>query len=207
MIIPKDYYQSTNVCNLAKHLLGKIIISRIDNKFCSAIISETEAYQGPHDRASHSYNNRRTPRNNTMYLEGGRAYIYICYGMHHLFNVVTAPENIAHAILIRAVDPIEGVEYMLKRRSLIKMESRVTKGPGALSVALGINKTLDGIELWNNSSPLQIHDDGVIIDKIDIGVSPRIGVESSGEAAFYPWRYFIKSSRYVSAHKRFVKED
>ncbi|MEO6189385.1 MAG: DNA-3-methyladenine glycosylase, partial [Saprospiraceae bacterium] len=116
MIVPQEYYLNTDVCFLAKDLLGKLLITNIDNQFCSGIIVETEAYRGPDDIASHSFANRRTLRNNTMYLKGGCSYVYICYGIHHLFNVITAHENVAHAVLIRAIEPVAGIDFMIQRR-------------------------------------------------------------------------------------------
>ena len=201
-IIPKEFYLNQDVCHLAKSLLGKILVSSINHQISSGIIVETEAYRGPDDRASHSYNNRRTPRNESMYLEGGHSYVYICYGVHHLFNIVTAPRDVAHAVLIRAIEPIQGVDLMLKRRQLKSLQNNITKGPGALSVALGIDKSHDALPLYNPDSKIQIWNSSIQYTDNDLAKSTRIGVEPAGEAAFNAWRFFVKNSRYVSAHKK-----
>jgi len=199
--LPRSYYQSLDVTNIARDLLGKYLISEIDGLRCSGIIVETEAYRGPDDRACHAYNNRRTPRTNVMYEAGGVAYVYICYGMHHLMNVVTGPKDNAHAVLIRALEPIEGIEMMALRRNMKEKDSRLTKGPGALSVALGLTSDLSGTSLLTSSSPLWIEDRGLQFNSGEICSGPRIGVESAGEAALWPWRYFVKGNKYVSARK------
>ncbi len=202
MILPREFYLSDDVCFLAKELLGKLLISRTSNGICSGIIVETEAYRGPDDKASHSYLNRRTPRNNSMYLEGGASYIYICYGMHHLFNIVTGTVGVGHAVLIRALEPYDGIEIMQQRRPYKTSSVHLTKGPGSLTQALGINKSLDGTILYDTLSPLQLCEINQKYRSEELGCSCRIGVESSGEAALYPWRYFVKSSPNVSAHKK-----
>ncbi len=199
--LPASYYASHDVTHLAKDLLGKFLCTRIDGFYCSGKIVETEAYRGPDDRASHSYNNRRTPRTEVMYQNGGVAYVYVCYGMHHLMNVVTAPKDNAHAILIRALEPADGIEVMAARRKLEADDFRLTKGPGSLSVAMGIKSHLTGSSLYSSSSPVWIEDRGIKLKKEEICVSKRIGVESAGEAAHWEWRYFVKGSRYVSGKK------
>ncbi len=199
--LPASYYASHDVTHLAKDLLGKFLCTRIDGFYCSGKIVETEAYRGPDDRASHSYNNRRTPRTEVMYHQGGVAYVYVCYGMHHLMNVVTAPADHAHAILIRALEPADGIDVMATRRKLEVEDFRLTKGPGALSVAMGIKSHLTGSSLYSPSSPVWIEDRGFNLKKEEICVSKRIGVESAGEAAHWMWRYFVKGSRYVSGKR------
>jgi DNA-3-methyladenine glycosylase len=199
--LPASYYASTDVNHLAKDLLGKFLCTRIDGVYCSGKIVETEAYRGPDDRAAHSFNNRRTPRNEVMYRQGGVAYIYVCYGMHHLMNVVTAPEDLAHALLIRALEPADGVEIMAVRRHMEKTDYRLTKGPGALSVAMGLTSELSGVSLTEASSPVWLEDRGIQLKDEEICISKRIGVEGAGEAAHWPWRYFVKGNRYVSAKR------
>lgn len=199
--LPAGYYTSHEVTLLAKDLLGKFLCTRIDGHYCSGKIVETEAYRGPDDKASHSYNNRRTPRTEVMYWQGGVAYIYVCYGMHHLMNVVTAPAENAHAVLIRALEPMDGMEIMAERRQLDAMDSRLTRGPGALSVAMGIKSSMTGTSLFKSTSPIWIEDRGGKIKDDEICISKRIGVEGAGEAAHWLWRYFMKGSRYVSAKK------
>jgi len=199
--LPASYYASHDVTYLAKDLLGKFLCTRINGQYCSGQIVETEAYRGPDDRAAHSYNNRRTPRTEVMYWQGGVAYIYVCYGMHHLMNVVTAPEDSAHAVLIRALDPADGIEFMAARRKMDPKDTRLTKGPGALSVAMGLRSNLTGMSLFKSSSPIWIEDRGIRLKEEAICISKRIGVEGAGEAASWLWRYFVKGNRYVSGKR------
>ena len=199
--LSRSYYQSTEVTQLAKDLLGKFLVTEIDGHYCSGIIVETEAYRGPDDRACHAYNNRRTPRTEVMFESGGVAYIYICYGMHHLMNVVTGPKDNAHAVLIRALEPADGISIMAERRHMQITDVRLTKGPGALSLAMGLSSDLSGASLIAPSSPVWIEDRRVRYTDVDICAGPRIGVESAGEAASWPWRYFVKGNKYVSARK------
>jgi DNA-3-methyladenine glycosylase len=200
--LPAAFYHSTDVVRLAKALIGKFLVSRIDGHLTSGIIVETEAYRAPEDRASHAFNHRRTPRNEVMYHPGGTAYIYICYGMHHLINVVTGPAETAHAILIRALEPNDGIEVMAMRRSMEAGDKRLAKGPGALSVALGLTKELNGVSLFKRNTPLWIEDRGLLIKPNAICAGPRIGVESAGDAALLAWRFFVKNNPYVSAHRK-----
>jgi len=199
--LPGSYYQSLEVTKLAKDLLGKYLVTEIDGHHCSGIIIETEAYRGPDDRACHAYNNRRTPRTEVMYETGGVAYIYICYGMHHLMNVVTGPKDNAHAVLIRALEPTEGIEVMAARRHMKGTDIRLTKGPGALSLAMGLTSELSGTSLISSFTRVWIEDRGLKISAQEICSGPRIGVESAGEAAMWPWRFFVKGNKYVSARK------
>ncbi|MBS1621649.1 MAG: DNA-3-methyladenine glycosylase [Bacteroidetes bacterium] len=194
--IPASFYDRTDVLQIARELLGKILVTNWNSVITSGRIVECEAYNGVIDKASHAYKGRRTARNDVMYEKAGTAYVYICYGIHHLFNVVTNKKGIPHAILIRAVEPVEGISEMLKRRNKKKPDYSITKGPGSLSVSLGITVRQNGISL--QSDTIFIADDAFIPDKKIVGVSPRIGVEGSGEAAGYPYRFFIKGNPYVS---------
>lgn len=194
--IPASFYDRTDVLQIARELLGKILVTNWNSVITSGRIVECEAYDGVIDSASHAYKGRRTARNDVMYEKAGTAYVYICYGIHHLFNVVTNKKGIPHAILIRAVEPVEGISEMLKRRNKKKPDYSITKGPGSLSVSLGITVRQNGISL--QSDTIFIADDAFIPDKKIVGVSPRIGVEGSGEAAGYPYRFFIKGNPYVS---------
>ena len=148
--IGEAYFLTENVLYLAKDLLGKVLVTSLEGERTSVMITETEAYEGPVDRASHAYGHRRTRRTETMYLPGGHAYVYLCYGMHHLFNVVSAPAGVPHAVLIRAGQALEGLPVMLKRRKMDKIEKRLTAGPGSLSRALGISTALDRFYLKDN---------------------------------------------------------
>ncbi len=194
--LPVSFYERENVLQIAKELLGKILVTKWNGVITSGRIVECEAYNGVIDRASHAFGGRRTARNEVMYGDAGAAYVYLCYGIHHLFNVVTNEKGIPHAVLIRALEPIEGIPEMLKRRGKKQFDYTITKGPGSLSVALGITVTNNGISL--QSKQLFIADDGFIPDKKMIGKSPRIGVEYSGQAAAYPYRFFIKGNPFVS---------
>ncbi len=189
MKLKEEFYLKTDVVALAKALLGKVLVTNFSPKKTTGIITETEAYNGVIDRASHAFNGRRTARNEHMYSAGGTCYVYICYGMHHLFNVVTNSKDIPHAILIRAIKPLEGIETMLARRNKTKPEKTLTGGPGTLSQALGIDKQHSGLNLQGNK--IWIEDRSITVKKENIKITPRIGVESSGEAALLPYRFLL----------------
>ena len=161
------------------------------------MITETEAYAGAIDKASHAYNNRRTARTETMYQPGGVAYVYLCYGVHHLFNVVTNVQDIPHAVLIRAIEPLEGIDVMLQRRGLHQPTHKLTAGPGSMSAALGINyKAHNGLPL--NGAVLYIEDRHIVIGENQIVASPRIGVNYAGADALLPYRFTIAGNPWVS---------
>jgi len=192
-ILKKTFYLDSDIILLSKLLLGKVIETNIDNKKTSAIIVETEAYAGIHDKASHSYQNKKTIRNQNMFKEGGIAYIYLCYGMHSLFNVVTNLKNHPQAILIRAVEPIKGIHHMEKRRNQ-KISYNLTSGPGKLTQALGIQLKDNGSLL--NGPLILIKDIGININQIKS--SPRIGVSYAKDDALKPWRFRIKDNKWCS---------
>jgi len=196
--LPVQFYERTDVVNIAKELIGKIIVTRFDGITTSARIVETEAYIGIIDRASHSFGGRRTARNEHMYATAATAYVYICYGMHHLFNVVTNKKNIPDAVLIRALEPIKGIEQMLKRTGKKTADNTLTRGPGNAAKAMGISKDHSGINLTKNE--IFIAEDDFRFDKSRIGISRRIGVESSGEAARLPYRFYAKGNPFVSSY-------
>ena len=135
--IKKSFYLNDDVNKVAKMLLGKRLVTNFGS-ITSGIIVETEAYKGQNDKASHAYNMKRTRRTSPMFFDGGISYIYLCYGIHNLFNVVTNKQNFPDAVLVRAIEPQEGIEVMLKRRKLSKLGYNLTSGPGILSKALGI---------------------------------------------------------------------
>ena len=190
MKLSKSFYLQPDVVTLARELLGKVLVTHFDCRTTAGIIIETEAYNGIVDRASHAYNARRTARNEHMYGEGGASYVYICYGMHHLFNVVTNSKGIPHAILIRAIKPLQGIETMLKRRNKATVENTLSGGPGTLSVALGINKIHSGLSL--NGNKIWIEDRDIEVNSKDVKITPRIRVESAGNDALLPYRFVFK---------------
>ena len=194
--LPKSFYLREDVLKIAEELLGKIVVSNFNGITTSGRIVECEAYDGIIDRASHAFAGKRTTRNETMYAEAGTAYVYICYGIHHLFNVITNKKEVPHAILIRALDPLAGVVKMLKRRKKKSFGNTLTKGPGSLSVAMGISIKHDKFSLF--SDQLYLEDDGFAVPKEKVGISVRIGVESAGIAAGYPYRFFVKGNPFVS---------
>ena len=193
-----DFYQEEDVLTISKKLLGKILCSKFDSNLTSGIIIETEAYAGETDRASHAYNGRRTRRTEVMYAAGGTAYIYLCYGIHHLFNVVTNRDGIPHAILIRAIEPLEGIDIMLKRRNMKKLLPRLTAGPGILSQALGISIYNSGISLLDNQIWIEDNSNNSPIGDFKIISSPRVGCEYAEEDANNPWRFRINGNPWVS---------
>ncbi len=182
---------------IARELLGKILVTNMDGKLTSGRIVETEAYCASNDRASHAYNGRRTPRNEAMYAAGGTSYVYICYGMHKLFNVVTNVKEVPDAVLIRAVEPLQGLDEMLRRTPKVNPGFTITKGPGNTGRALGINKQHTGISLQGNN--IYIADDGFATPENMVGSSSRIGVNYAGDDAMLPYRFYIRRNKYVSA--------
>ncbi len=190
MKLKRNFYNRDDVVLIAKELLGKYLFTKFNNKLTGGIITETEAYIGLTDRASHSFGGRRTARNEHMYAAPGTAYVYICYGIHHLFNVVTNKKEIPDAVLIRAIHPTHGIETILKRRGMKEMKKNISGGPGIVGVALGINKAHSGIDLLSNK--IWIEDRKSEINSGNILVSKRIGVESAGEAADYLYRFVLR---------------
>ncbi len=198
-ILDENFYTRKDVVKIAKELLGKIIVTCFDAQLTAARITETEAYNGAVDKASHAYNNRRTKRTEIMYAGGGAAYVYLCYGIHHLFNVVTNLKDVPHAVLIRAAEPVMGIDLMLLRTHKKKQDYTLTTGPGNVSKALGIYTHHTGNDLQSNN--FFIANDGSKIAKQNIIVTPRIGVDYAAEDALLPYRFFIKDSKYVSGKK------
>jgi DNA-3-methyladenine glycosylase len=198
--LPLSFYRRDNVVRVARELLGKILVTRWKDQRTSGRIVEVEAYEGIIDRASHAYAGRKTARNEIMYREGGFAYVYLCYGIHHLFNVVTHSTGIPHAVLVRALEPLEGIDIMLKRTGKSKADHTLTRGPGNLSKAMGITTRHTGFSLL--SDHLFIADDGFTFKRSETGSSPRIGVQYAGAHAEWPYRYYVKGNPYVSGKPR-----
>ncbi|HQY12997.1 MAG TPA: DNA-3-methyladenine glycosylase [Ferruginibacter sp.] len=194
--LPLQFYQGPDVILIARELIGKVIITEIGGVTTSGRIVETEAYIGLTDKASHSFGGRRTARNEHMYAKAGTAYVYICYGMHHLFNVVTNKKEVPDAVLVRAVEPIAGIDVMLKRTGKKVFDNTLTRGPGNAAKALGISKMHSGTNLLG--AVIYIAGDGYELTEQLIGASKRIGVESAGAAAHYPYRFFLKGNPFVS---------
>jgi DNA-3-methyladenine glycosylase len=194
-----SFYDRKDVVQIARELLGKILVTQLDGIRTSGRIVETEAYNGVEDRACHAFGGRRTARSEHLYGGPGTVYVYICYGMHHLFNVITNKKDVPHAILIRALEPLEGIDYMLKRSGKPTADYTITKGPGNLSRALGMSKIHTGGDLY--SEEIFIEDDGLRYKKNEILITKRIGVESAREDAELPYRFIVKGNPYVSAKK------
>jgi len=194
--LPYSFYQQEEVTNLAVQLLGKQLFTLIDGELTGGTIVETEAYSGIIDKASHAYNGRYTPRTSTMYEAGGISYVYLCYGIHHLFNVVTAAKNNPHAVLVRGIEPVVGLSTMLSRRNMQTIAPRITAGPGALAKALGIDKNLNAKDLLGDE--IWIEDNGICFSEDQIVASPRVGVEYAEDHALLPWRFYVKGNKFVS---------
>lgn len=190
------YYLNRDVVFLAKDLLGKVLFTQIAGVVTAGIIVETEAYGGVVDKASHAYGERRTNRTAPLYHTGGISYVYLCYGIHHLFNIVTSIADEPHAILVRAIEPLIGKDIMEMRRNMPAARGAISAGPGSAAKALGINATFNRKDL--NGNEIWIEDHGIRYEKKEITATPRVGVAYAQEHAFLPWRFFISGNKYVS---------
>lgn len=190
--LPNTFYQRANVVEIAKDLLGKYLFTNIENQLTAGMIVETEAYSGDFDKACHAHLNKRTKRTEIMFEQGGVAYIYLCYGIHHLFNIVTNIQDKADAVLIRAIEPKIGTEIMLQRRNMVEIKYNIAAGPGTMSKALGIDKSHYGTDLTQNL--IWIEDKNIEIQHHQIIASPRIGIDYAEEDALLPWRFRIKQN-------------
>jgi DNA-3-methyladenine glycosylase len=194
-----DFYLQEDVVQLSRFLIGKFLFSNIQGFLTGGMIVETESYKGPEDRACHAHLNRRTKRTEVMFCEGGVAYVYLCYGMHSLLNVVTGKKDMPHAILIRAIEPVYGIETMLNRRKMSSLKTTLTSGPGSLTKSLGIKnihngETLTGEQIW-------IEDRGVSFLSNQLIASPRVGIDYAGEDAKLPWRFRLEKNKWTSPAK------
>lgn len=196
MKLSPEYFLNEDVVALAKDMLGKVLYTQIDGEITAGIIVETEAYFGIKDKASHAYGGRRTNRTETMYSEGGVSYVYLCYGMHHLFNVVTSVKDDPHAILIRAIVPLIGIDIMELRRNMPAAKSAISSGPGSAAKALGIDRTFNAKDLTGNE--IWLEDQGIKYQEHEIAATPRVGIAYAQEHAILPWRFFVKGNKYVS---------
>jgi len=194
MLVKKAFYQRQDVSRIAKELLGKVLFTRLDGQITAGIIVETEAYSY-RERGCHAFQNRMTARNQVMFETGGHAYVYLCYGIHHMFNVVTNVKGLADAVLVRALEPTQGVDIMQARMATNRTD-RLTSGPGKLAKAMGIDRVMNGAEL--NSKQLWLEDRGVTINPKKILRSPRIGIDYAGEDAKRLWRFSVRDNKWVS---------
>jgi DNA-3-methyladenine glycosylase len=195
MKLPESFYRRTNVVRIARELLGKGLFTRINEVVTGGMIVETEAYSWK-ERGCHAFGARKTTRNAVMFGNGGYSYVYLCYGLHHLFNVVTNVENNADAVLIRAIQPLEGIAEMTNRRGKLANKFHLTSGPGKLTRALGIDRNWNGKSLLDNEIWMEDLAQKIVTGKIE--ASPRIGIDYAGDDALLPWRFTIKGNRWVS---------
>lgn len=189
-----SWFQDDDVVSMAKLFLGKVLCTRIEGVVTKGKIVETEAYSGYNDKACHANGQRKTKRNEIMFEHGGHAYVYLCYGIHHLFNIVTNKQGKADAVLIRAIEPIEGIEIMMQRRRMNKPEKRLTAGPGVLTQAMGISVEYNTVKLDGDYVWMEEGDNA----DIDIISTTRIGVDYAEEDALKPWRFYISGNKWVS---------
>ena len=194
--IKEEFYERSDILLIAQELLGKVLLTNFQGQLTSGIIVETEAYEGLTDKASHAYGGKKTNRTITMYESGGVAYVYLCYGIHHLFNIVTNKEKIPHAILIRAIEPIDGLPIMLKRRNKKNKNFKLTSGPGSMTKAMGITMSNSGESLMNDL--IWLEDQNINI-KNDIISSPRVGIPYAEEDISNPWRFRIQDNPWTSS--------
>ncbi|UZT99196.1 DNA-3-methyladenine glycosylase [Chryseobacterium fluminis] len=195
MKLSAEYYANTDVNFLAKDLLGKIIYTATGETVTAGIIVETEAYFGIEDKASHAYGNRRTARTEVMFQKGGLAYVYLCYGIHHLLNVVTSVENDPKCVLIRSIEPYYGFDEMETRRKMPVEKPAISSGPGSLTKALGIDLSFNRQSLTEDR--IWIEDQGITYEPAEILEAPRIGIGYAEEHALLPLRFFVSNSKYA----------
>ncbi|MCB2208794.1 MAG: DNA-3-methyladenine glycosylase [Bacteroidetes bacterium] len=196
MKLPLTYYLSDDVPSLAKSLLGKYLITNINGVIAGGMITETEAYEGVTDRASHAYGGLRSKRTEVLYATGGCSYVYLCYGIHYLFNIVTNQKEVPHAVLIRGIFPMIGIEEVLIRTGKRKVGYALTNGPGKLSKALGItlrqnNIALNGQQIWIEDREIQCMETDIISTK-------RVGVDYAGPDALLPYRFILDYRKYIA---------
>ena len=197
--LPESFYQRPDVVAITKELIGKILVTNFDQKLTAGRIVEAEAYNGPFDKASHSYNNRRTRRTEVMYQQGGVAYVYLCYGIHQMFNIVTNVKDVPNAILIRALEPLAGIATMLARTHKTVAGFDLTRGPGNVARALGLHTSQTGMSLL--SDELYIAEDNFRFKESEIIATKRIGVDYAAEDALLLYRFIVRGNKHVSGKK------
>jgi len=197
--LPREFYTRNDVVLIARELLGKVIYTFVNNEITAGIIIETEAYAGITDKASHAYNNRRTARTEIMFSKGGYTYVYLCYGVHSLFNIVTSVESDPHAVLIRGIEPIFGIDTMIRRSAKVLTQNSSVNGPGKISKLLGIEVSHSGIDLCpagTTEKTIWLSDEGINVPAEEINTGPRIGIPYAGEDALLPYRFqWIKTKK------------
>jgi DNA-3-methyladenine glycosylase len=197
--LPRSFYLQDTL-TVARELLGKLLVHDAPDGITAGRIVEAEAYQGPQDRAAHSYNNLRSARTEVMYGPGGYAYVFMVYSMYCCFNVVTRPAGQPQVVLIRALEPVGGLELMARRRGCgalaVTNIRNLSNGPGKLCQAMGITRALNGEDLCGGR--LYIADDGVTIGESDVCRTPRVNIDYAGEARDYLWRFLVFDSPYLS---------
>lgn len=193
-LLQANYYRQDDVVSLAADFLGKVIETRVNGHLVSGVITETEAYRSFDDKACHAHMGRFTERTKVMYEPGGVAYVYLCYGIHHLFNIITNKEGVPDAVLVRAIEPLEGVEVMLDRRNKKTMDHMLTSGPGNVSQALGISKVHNTSSLITGD--IKIYDSDLKVS--NVVACPRVGIDYAEEDKLLPWRFYNADSRFVS---------
>ena len=192
-----SFYEREDVVKIARELIGKLLVTNFNGQFTSGRIVETEAYNGVVDKASHAYAGRRTKRTEIMFGEAAHAYVYLCYGIHHLFNVVTNFRDTPHAVLIRGIEPVDGISIMLERMNKSVPDNTVGKGPGNVSKALGISTAITGYSLLTDEIFLAA--DNEFRDEKKIRSTTRVGVAYAAEDALLPYRFYVEGNRYVSS--------
>jgi DNA-3-methyladenine glycosylase len=195
--LPRDFYFRDTV-DIARALLGCLLWRRIDRQWLAVRIVETEAYLGANDAASHARRGHRSPRNESMYLDGGHAYVYLTYGMHWCANVVTQDEGVPEAVLLRGGEPFQGIETMRALRGGVSRDRDLASGPAKLTQAMAIDGALDGVSLTGERSQLRITPRDREVSESEIAVSTRIGVEGAPDAAHWPLRFFLAGNPHVS---------
>lgn len=196
----------TDPVQIARQLIGVEVVTQVGGVETAVRITETEAYWAPDDRASHAFGNKRTKRTEVFFHQPGTAYVYLCYGIHEMFNVVTGPEGTPHAILIRAGEPSRGIEHIMKRRYIDALSPQLSSGPGVLTKALGINRLLNGQNLLLPEGAVRLEVTGPAVASSQIIATPRIGIGYSGVPwVSKPWRFYHKDSQFVSRLDAFKK--
>lgn len=201
--LDRGFFERDDVTRVARELIGKFLVSESEDTRCVGMITETEAYAGRTDRACHAYGGRRTERTEVMYGRGGTAYVYLCYGIHHLLNVISAPEGTPDAVLIRAIEATDGVDQMLERRGMEKPSRNWLGGPGKLTQGLAVRTKEHNRSDLTGKGPVRIEDRGVRIPPETIREGERIGIDYAGPDAKLPYRFYITEKE----GKRILEKD